>query len=141
MLVGLFQPVHLLILGVIAILVTGPWIVYNPCLQRALKKCSPESRTMSPGKVWRLLIPFFNAIWHFFVVSNMTRSLGNEFKPTNLADADPMRGKSVGLCDVCSVPLRLHTKNRSRILDRWACLLDRQLGKDREALTGFELTL
>ncbi len=95
---GLFQPLHLLIILIMSVLVFGgPWIVYIPRLQRALEKCSPASRTMSPGKVWLLLIPLFNDFWHFYVVSNLAKSLGNEFKNRNLPNADSEPGKSVGL--------------------------------------------
>ena len=96
MMQGLFQPLHLLLILVIGVLVMGPWIIYIPRLQRALERCSPASRTMSPGKVWLLLIPLFNDIWHFYVVSNLARSLGNEFKSRDVLNADSEPGKSLG---------------------------------------------
>jgi hypothetical protein len=71
-------------------------IWYIVTLRRALESCSPESRTMDPGKVWLLLIPLFNWIWHFSVVSNMARSLHNEFARRNLPNADAEPGKSLG---------------------------------------------
>jgi hypothetical protein len=97
MLEGLFQPLHLLIILALASLVFGPWIFYIPTIQRALKRCSPSSRTMPPSRVWLLLIPIFNLVWHFIVVSNLSRSLGNEFKSRNMPNADPEPGKAVGL--------------------------------------------
>jgi hypothetical protein len=96
MMEGLFQPLHLLLILAIAILVLGPWVVYIPRLQRTFEKCSPASRTMSPGKVWLLLIPLFNDLWHFYVVSNLAKSLENEFKSMKVSNADSQAGKLVG---------------------------------------------
>lgn len=74
-----------------------PAIFYLLTLQRALERCSPESRTMPPGQVWLLLVPFFNLIWQFMVVNAIASSLRNEFvrRAIPLAEAEP--GKSVGL--------------------------------------------
>ena len=65
-------------------------------LQKCLNRCSPQCRTMSPGKVWLLLIPLFNLIWQFVIVSRIASSLANEFKLRNIIkEAEP--GKSLGL--------------------------------------------
>jgi len=89
---GLFQPMHLVV-----ILVVIPVVFYILTLRRALKSCSAVSRTMAPNGVWILLIPVVNIVWHFFVVSKLARSLGNEFKRRNAPDATPKPGKSVGI--------------------------------------------
>jgi hypothetical protein len=94
---GLFQPWHLLIIFALACLVLGPWFFYIPSMQRVLKMCSPESRTMPPGKVWLLLIPIFSLVWHFVVVLNIMRSLGNELRSRNVPNADSEPGKILGL--------------------------------------------
>jgi hypothetical protein len=94
---GLFQPAHLLIILALAGLFVIPWVFYILSLQRALERCSPPSRTMPPGNVWLLLIPLFSLIWHFIVVSNLAKSLGNEFQGRNVPNAGPEPGKSVGL--------------------------------------------
>lgn len=94
---GLFQPIHLLIIGVFFVIFVIPWVFYILCLERALQRCSPASRAMPPGRVWLLLIPIFGLVWHFIVVSDMARSLGNEFKSRNVQNVDPAPGKSVGL--------------------------------------------
>lgn len=83
-----------------------PSIFYILTLTRALDKCSPGSRTMQPGTLWLLLIPFVNLIWNFFVVMGMANSLGNEFRMRNIP-AEPEPGKSIGLamsvCGACTV--------------------------------------
>jgi hypothetical protein len=86
-----------------------PLIFYNLTLQKAFKRCAPESRAMEPGLVWLLLIPMFNAVWHFFVVLNMAKSLGAEFQRRGIA-AEPAPGKNLGLamCILgccCLIPL------------------------------------
>jgi hypothetical protein len=46
--------------------------------------------------VWLLLIPGFNLVWQFIVVSNVAKSLGNEFRSRNI-QREPEPGKSIGL--------------------------------------------
>lgn len=65
-------------------------------LQKALSRCSIENRAMEPGLTWLLLIPFFNAVWIFFVVINLAKSLDAEFKKRGLA-CEPEPGKTLGL--------------------------------------------
>lgn len=71
-------------------------ILYIATLQKALNRCSIDSRTISPGSVWLLLIPFFNIVWQFVLVSKISESLHNEFTKRNI-NADPQPGKSIGL--------------------------------------------
>jgi cytochrome c-type biogenesis protein CcmE len=85
----------LVALVALAILVALPFYIRS--LRRALARCSTASRTMPPDKVWLLLIPIFNLVWHASVVSNLAKSLGREFKSRGLANADPEPGRSVGL--------------------------------------------
>jgi hypothetical protein len=73
-----------------------PAIFYLLTLQKALNRCSPENRAMAPGMVWLMLIPLFNIVWHFFVVINIAKSLGAEFRQRGIAEeAEP--GKQLGL--------------------------------------------
>jgi hypothetical protein len=73
-----------------------PKIFYLLTLQKALDRCSPASRAMSPGMVWLLLIPFFNLVWQFFVVLNMSKSLGAEFQRRGIPE-EPDPGQTIGL--------------------------------------------
>jgi len=73
-------------------------------LQTALERCSPECRTTSPGSVWGLLIPFYNVVWYFILVSKISESLHNEFAKRNILE-DIAPGKSLGIangiCQIC----------------------------------------
>ena len=94
-----------LILIVIGIMII-PAIFYLLTLQKALERCSIESRTTSPGSVWLLLIPLFNLVWLFIIVTKISESLHNEFTKRNIPE-DPQPGKSLGITYavlvVCSI--------------------------------------
>ena len=60
-------------------------IFYLLTLQRAISRCSPECRAMPPGLVWLYLIPCAGIIWNFFLVINVARSLGKEFRKRGIA--------------------------------------------------------
>jgi hypothetical protein len=83
-----------------------PTIFFLLTLQRALSKCSPINRTMSPGLVWLQIIPFFGFIWQFFVVFAIANSMGAEFASRRIPE-DPKPGQSIGLAmcitRVCTV--------------------------------------
>ena len=73
-----------------------PAIFYLLTLQKALTRCSPESRAMQPGMVWLMFIPLFNMVWHFLVVINVAKSLDAEFQKRGMQEeANP--GKTIGL--------------------------------------------
>ena len=85
-------------------------VLYILSLSKALQKCSPTSRTMQPGLVWLLIIPFFGLIWNFFVVLALAKSLGAEFHMRNIQGQEIEPGKTIGMamaiCQVCSmIPL------------------------------------
>ena len=90
---GAFVVVFLVVLGILLI----PAIFYLLTLQKALERCDPQSRTTSPGSVWLLLIPLFNIVYQFIVVSNMARSLGNEFTRRGIANVEREPGKTLGI--------------------------------------------
>jgi hypothetical protein len=66
-------------------------------LSRALRKCSPSSRTMEPGMVWLCLVPVLNLVWPFFVVLALSNSLGNEFRVRGIINAEREPGKGIGI--------------------------------------------
>jgi hypothetical protein len=90
---------------IFAILVL-PMVFFLLTQQRALTKCSPANRTMTPGLVWLQIIPFFGFIWQFFVVVALANSLGNEFAARRIPE-EPKPGQSLGLAmcitRVCTV--------------------------------------
>jgi len=104
---GLFQPMHLLLIGSIFLLLVVPAVFYLLTLREALWRCAEESRTASPGSVWLMLIPLFNLVYGFILVGNIARSLGNEFARRGIAPADRDPGKSLGIAmcilNLCSI--------------------------------------
>jgi hypothetical protein len=100
-----------IVAGIFALLVLAGFLViaifYLQTLSNALRKCSMMSRTMQPGMVWLLLVPFFNIIWQFFVVLALAQSLGNESRARNILSVEPEPGKSIGIamciCSVCGI--------------------------------------
>lgn len=87
------------ILGVIGVMIVVSIVIgifYCLTLQKALNRCAPQNRAMSPGLVWLYLIPLFNLIWHFFIVINMAKSLHAEFVYRGMAE-EPNPGQGIGL--------------------------------------------
>ena len=90
--------VGLFVLTWIAVLIL-PTIFFILTQQRALSKCSPANRTMSPGLAWLQIIPVFGWIWQFFVVSALADSLGNEFRARGIQEEDrPGYGVGLAMC-------------------------------------------
>jgi hypothetical protein len=81
-------------------------IFYILTLQKALGRCAPQNQAMASGLIWLLLIPIFAMVWHFFVVLNLAKSLGQEFRARGMTE-DPAPGKAIGLamciCAPCAV--------------------------------------
>jgi hypothetical protein len=73
-----------------------PGILFLLTLQKALERCSVECQTTTPGSVWLSLIPLFNIIWSFILVTRISESLHNEFIKRNIPE-DPEPGKSIGI--------------------------------------------
>ncbi len=91
--------VVLVLLGVFLVAIVISIVVgifYCLTLQKALNRCAPQNRAMSPGLVWLYLIPLFNLVWHFFIVINMAKSLHAEFVYRGIAE-EPSPGQGIGL--------------------------------------------
>ena len=104
----LLQPWHLMVLlFVFGIFFLIPAIFYILTLQKTLHQCGPVSRTMEPGMVWLLIIPFVNLVFHFFVVLAISKSVANEFARRGIPSYDPQPGQPVGLamciCGCCTL--------------------------------------
>jgi hypothetical protein len=93
---GLGISAILIIALIVCAIMLLPAIFYMVTLQKTLNRCSPENRAMAPGMVWLLLIPLFSLVWHFFVVTNIAKSLGAEFQKRGLAE-EPKPGQTVGM--------------------------------------------
>jgi hypothetical protein len=86
-------------------------ILYIMSLQKALQVISEENRKMPPGQVWLLLIPFFNIIWSFIVVTRIADSFHDEFARLNIYSSDPRPTYNIGIAhsslSVCGfIPIR-----------------------------------
>ena len=51
---------------------------------------------MAPGMVWLMLIPLFNIVWHFLVVTNVAKSLAAEFQGRGMSE-EPKPGQTLGM--------------------------------------------
>lgn len=84
-----------------------PAVLYLLTLQKALARCSDQARTTSPGSVWLMLVPLFNLVYQFIVVSNIAKSLANEFSRRGITTTDREPGKSIGIAmcvlNVCAI--------------------------------------
>jgi|ERR1039458_9366874 hypothetical protein len=95
----------LIVFGLLGI----PEIFFLISMQKALERCSTESRTMSPWQVWLWLIPLFSLVWQFIVVVHIASSLRNELlrRQLPLNEAEP--GQTLGITQcvlelLCWVP-------------------------------------
>ena len=87
---------ELIVISVMMAVFLIPMIFYLLTLQKAFERCSPENRALSSGLIWLLLIPLFNLVWNFIVVSRLSKSLQNEFAKRNIS-VGSQPGRSVGL--------------------------------------------
>ena len=72
--VGLGAGAIVLIFIVVIIAAFIPIIFYCLTLQKTLRLTYGHHQ-FSPGLVWLMLIPLFNFVWHFILVSNVTRGV------------------------------------------------------------------
>ena len=89
------RPVLLAALPILFLIVVLPPILFCIVVHRALAHCAPSSRTMAPGLVWLVLVPFVSLFWPFRVVGAVATSLHNEFVRRGLP-TDPAPGKALG---------------------------------------------
>jgi hypothetical protein len=75
-------------------------------LKKTIEKCSPASRAMDGGMLWLLMIPLVNIVVNFMVVTNMAKSLANEFRARGIQSPEAEPGKSVGMAfSICGAGL------------------------------------
>ena len=98
-----FAPFMWILLVFCAILLL-PIIFYLLTLQKALSRCSPESRAMDPGSVWLQVVPFLNLVWHFFIVINVAKSLHAEFARRGLHLLGHLLGDIAGYPEKIALP-------------------------------------
>ena len=85
----------LLIISVFAI----PYIFFILTLRKAVLRCEVESREISPGSIWLLLLPLFNLIWQFYVVTKLSMTLGKELNRKGIeSPANPAQSIGIAMC-------------------------------------------
>jgi|SRR5215471_10020448 len=72
-------------------------LLYLLTLRKALARCADQSRETSPNSVWLMLIPIFQLGYHFVLVRQVSKSLGNELTRRGIAKAGVEPGKTLGL--------------------------------------------
>lgn len=95
------MPLEMLLAVVLGCLAVGLLIAifYMLTLSKALSRCRPRNRTMEPGHVWLLFIPFLNIVWQFIVVNRVTESLKNEFRDRGWSsEGDFGQGVGMAMC-------------------------------------------
>jgi L-asparagine transporter-like permease len=80
------------ILGLILLCIV---IAFLTTLSSTIKAVQPANRTISPSQVYLMLIPLFNYIWIFIMVSRIADSIEKEFKSRNIIRQKPTY--SIGL--------------------------------------------
>lgn len=82
-------------------------------LSRALRRCSPDRRTMEPHQVWLNLVPVINLVWQFITVMRVAESLRREYRRRRLRVRDDF-SQTIGLIacamsflGVCLAPVYL----------------------------------
>lgn len=75
---------YLIVLLIIAGLLIWAVFAFLGTLSSTLKCIAPQNRTMNPGQVFLLLIPVFNYIWMFILVSRISESIENELRSRNI---------------------------------------------------------
>lgn len=97
----LFAGWHLAV-WVIALVV---YILYLITLMNTLNAVSQENRRLTPGLVFLLLIPLFNLVWNFIVVTKIRDSLQAEFAARNLQGTGFGFGIGMAMCILYIVSL------------------------------------
>ena len=97
---------ELFILACVLIVLSVPAVPYILTLQNTLKAIRPQNRKMKPTDVWLLLIPLFNLVWHFIVVTHITNSINVEYRSRNLSlNSQTSYGVGMTLCILCCLCL------------------------------------
>ena len=74
------------------------FILYLITLMNTLGAVSAQNRRLTPGLVFLLLIPLFNLVWNFIVVTKIRDSLQAEFSARNLSGQGFGYGVGLAMC-------------------------------------------
>jgi hypothetical protein len=74
-----------------------PYVMYCLTIHRLFELIAPQNRKMAPAAAWRLFIPLYGLVWHFFMVSHIADSLALEFPRRGLPLYEQRPGYKLGL--------------------------------------------
>jgi ACS family hexuronate transporter-like MFS transporter len=93
------QSVILVVLALAFLLGIAIQVVFLRSLQMLIARCAPRNRALSPGQVWLNLVPFFNFVWQFILISRVSETLSREFAARQIPPDSRQGdfGKAVGM--------------------------------------------
>ncbi len=68
---------------------------------------SEENRKMNPSHVWFMLIPIFNIVWQFIMVSRIAESIGEECIRLNIPGKMPSQLTALASHGIFGISLHL----------------------------------
>ena len=96
-----FQVLFLLFFIVLAFV---PFIFFLITLQKTMNIISVENRKMPPSNVWLMLIPLFNIVWQFIMVSKIAESVTEECIKLNIHTKESKPTYNSGLTwNICNL--------------------------------------
>lgn len=96
-----FQVLFLLFFIVLAFV---PFIFLLITLQKTMNVISVENRKMPPSNVWLMLIPLFNIVWQFIMVSKIAESVTEECIKLNIHTKESKPTYNSGLTwNICNL--------------------------------------
>ena len=96
-----FQVLFLLFFIVLAFV---PFIFFLITLQKTMNVISVENRKMPPSNVWLMLIPLFNIVWQFIMVSKIAESVTEECIKLNIHTKESKPTYNSGLTwNICNL--------------------------------------
>ncbi len=96
-----FQVLFLLLFIILAFV---PFIFFLITLQKTMNVISVENRKMPPSNVWLMLIPLFNIVWQFIMVSKISESVTEECIKLNIQTKESKPTYNSGLTwNICNL--------------------------------------
>ena len=66
-------------LALILLLVLGISILFTLTLYNTAMAIEPKNRMLAPLSIWLMVVPYFNLLWQFYVIAQLSKSIGLEF--------------------------------------------------------------
>lgn len=98
------------------------YVRYLSTLRSALASSSSESRIVSPGTVWWMLLPFFNVFLSFFFVWSVTKSLNREFTRRRSVNPPSPKAWAGWICSIVGLLTYINIEQHSPWFVGWILL-------------------